>query len=118
MFLSNAQLNVLALSIFLSLGAGHKWSRINYPLLDDPVQHLDDLDALAFVDSLRAVALGKFGEKKQIIVSTCDENLYRLMIQWTRYPIARILETETTIQSSRKGPCTIRTPGPEARIAS
>jgi len=26
-------------------------------LLDDPVQHLDDLDAVAFIDNVRAIAL-------------------------------------------------------------
>jgi DNA repair exonuclease SbcCD ATPase subunit len=80
-FLSNGQLNLLALSIFLSLGAKQRWSRLDSLLLDDPIQHLDDLDAIAFLDTLRAVALGRFGKRKQVILSTCDRNLYRLMIQ-------------------------------------
>lgn len=81
MFLSSAQLNVLALSIFLSLGAKQQWARLDSLLLDDPIQHLDDLDAVAFIDTLRAVALGRFGKRRQIVISTCDKNLYRLMIQ-------------------------------------
>ena len=80
-FLSNAQANVLALSIFLSFAADQNWSKLETILLDDPVQHLDDLDAVAFLDNLRATALGKFGPRKQIIVSTCDKNLYLLMIR-------------------------------------
>ena len=80
-FLSSAQANVLALSIFLSLAGKQNWSKLETILLDDPVQHLDDLDAVAFLDSLRAMALGGFGPKKQIIVSTCDKNLYLLMIR-------------------------------------
>ena len=80
-FLSSAQANVLALSIFLSLSAKQNWSKLETILLDDPVQHLDDLDAVAFLDNLRAMALGRFGPKKQIIVSTCDKNLYLLMIR-------------------------------------
>ena len=48
LYLSNAQLNVLALSIFLSLGSKQTWSNVDSLLLDDPVQHLDDLDALFF----------------------------------------------------------------------
>jgi exonuclease SbcC len=50
-------------------------------LLDDPIQHLDDLDAIAFLDTLRAVALGRFGRRRQIVISTCDRNLFQLMIQ-------------------------------------
>lgn len=75
-FLSCAQANVLALSIFLSLAGKQRWSKLDALFLDDPVQHLDDLNAVAFLDNLRAVSLGKFGPKRQIIVSTCDQNLY------------------------------------------
>lgn len=81
LFLSNAQANVLAIAIFLSLGAHKNWSRLETILLDDPVQHLDDLDAVAFLDTLRATALGRFGMKKQIVVSTCDRNLYLMMLK-------------------------------------
>jgi hypothetical protein len=81
LFLSNAQLNVLALAMFMSLGARQQWSRLKTLLLDDPIQHLDDLDAVAFLDTLRAVALGRFGGRRQIVVSTCDRTIYRLMIQ-------------------------------------
>ena len=42
------------------------------------MQHLDDLDAVSFLDNLRAVALEK---RKQVVVSTCDQNLYLLMIR-------------------------------------
>lgn len=80
-YLSNAQLNILALAIFLSLGAKQRWSNLNSLLLDDPVQHLDDLDAVAFLDTIRAVALGRFGSRKQVILSTCDKNLYGLIIR-------------------------------------
>jgi hypothetical protein len=60
--------------------ARQKWFNLDSVLLDDPIQHLDDLDAVAFLDTIRAVALGRFGTKKQVILSTCDRNLYRLMI--------------------------------------
>ena len=80
-FLSAGQANVLALSIFLSLASKQNWSKLEMLLLDDPVQHLDDLDALAFIDTLRAYALGIGCKKKQIVVSTCDRNLYLLMIR-------------------------------------
>jgi len=80
-FLSNAQANVLALSLFLSFTRAQRWARLETILLDDPVQHLDDLDAVAFLDTLRSVALGGLGPRKQVIVSTCDQNLYLLMIR-------------------------------------
>jgi len=78
LFLSEAQANVLALAIFLSFACSQQWSRLQTILLDDPVQHLDDLDAVAFLDNLRAVALQR---QKQVVVSTCDQNLYLLMIR-------------------------------------
>ena len=78
-YLSNGQANVLALAIFLSMAAKQTWSSLDTILLDDPVQHLDDLDAVSFLDTLRAVALGRFGRRRQIIVSTCDQRLYLLM---------------------------------------
>jgi len=77
-FLSEAQANVLALAVFLSFAGSQQWSRLETIFLDDPVQHLDDLDAVAFLDNLRAVALER---RKQVIVSTCDQNLYLLMIR-------------------------------------
>jgi len=80
-FLSTAQANVLALAIYLSFASKQRWSKLHALLLDDPVQHLDDLDALAFIDNLRACALGLIGQRKQIIISTCDKNLYLLMIR-------------------------------------
>ena len=81
LYLSEAQANVLALSIFLSLACRQRWSRLETVLLDDPVQHLDDLDAVAFLDTLRSAVLGRYGGRKQVIVSTCDQNLYLLMIR-------------------------------------
>lgn len=80
-YLSNAQANVLALSLFLSFTRAQRWARLETILLDDPVQHLDDLDAVAFLDTLRSVALGSLGPRKQVVVSTCDQNLYLLMIR-------------------------------------
>jgi DNA repair exonuclease SbcCD ATPase subunit len=80
-FLSSAQANVLALAIFLTLTSKQTWSKLETVMLDDPVQHLDDLDAVAFLDAIRSLALGHYGKKKQIIISTCDPNLYLLMLR-------------------------------------
>ena len=81
LFLSSAQANVLALAVFLSLARHQRWSNLNSLLLDDPVQHLDDLDAVAFLDCLRSISLEQTGSGKQIIMSTCDTNLYLMMIR-------------------------------------
>lgn len=78
-FLSTAQMNVLALSIFLAFAQSQQWSQFETMLLDDPVQHLDDLDALAFLDMLRAVL--QSGERRQVIISTCSRNLYAHIIR-------------------------------------
>lgn len=99
-FLSTAQANVLALSIFLSLASQQNWSKLNTILLDDPVQHLDDLDAVAFLDNLRSMALGNLGPKKQIIISTCDKNLYLLMIKKFNLPGLRFIGISLTDKGS------------------
>jgi exonuclease SbcC len=80
-FLSNAQANVLALALFLSFALRNRWTSLQCVLLDDPIQHLDDLDAVAFLDNVRSFALGDFPERKQIVLSTCDRDLYLLMIR-------------------------------------
>ena len=79
-YLSSAQANVLALSYFLSFAVSQRWCKLQTLLMDDPVQHLDDLDATAFLDILRSIAVSP-RTKRQIIVTTCDMNLYALMIR-------------------------------------
>jgi exonuclease SbcC len=78
-FLSAAQMSALALSIFLSLARSQTWSWLDTILLDDPVQHLDDLDCIALLDGLRNVA--RQSRSKQLIISTCDRSLYHHMIR-------------------------------------
>jgi exonuclease SbcC len=78
-FLSAAQMSALALSIFLSLARSQTWSWLDTVLLDDPVQHLDDLDSIALLDGLRNVA--RRSPSKQLIISTCDRSLYHHMIR-------------------------------------
>jgi DNA repair protein SbcC/Rad50 len=80
-FLSSAQSNTLALAYFLSFACRQHWCRLRAILLDDPVQHLDDLDAVAFLDLLRTVAVSERQHRRQIIISTCDQNLYGLLIR-------------------------------------
>src|SRR5262249_33203153 len=74
-FLSSAQANVLALSYFLSFSSRQCWCKLDTMFMDDPVQHLDDLDAVAMLDLLRSL-LSQGRKKKQLILSTCDLNLF------------------------------------------
>jgi predicted nucleic acid-binding Zn-ribbon protein len=75
-YLSEAQINVAALSIFLSHSFQQRWSSFVPLFLDDPVQTMDDFNANGFVDCLRSLA----GLDRQFIISTCDLDLYRLLL--------------------------------------
>jgi DNA repair exonuclease SbcCD ATPase subunit len=76
-YFSEAQGNVLALSVFLSNAFQQRWSKVNSIFMDDPVQNMDDLNANAFIDTLRALTAST---GKQFVVATCDVHLYKLML--------------------------------------
>ena len=71
---STGQRAAFALSIFLALNAIAE-SAPPVLLVDDPVAHVDDLNALSFLDYLRDVALG---QNKQIFFATADVKLAAL----------------------------------------
>jgi len=71
---SSGQRAGLALSIFLALNDSAK-SAPPIVLIDDPVAHIDDLNALSFLDYLRDMALGS---RKQIFFATADIRLAAL----------------------------------------
>ncbi len=75
---SSAQLNILALSIFLGLGLSQEYSSIKQLFLDDPIQSMDDVNILAFIDVLRAI-LDSNSKHKKIILSTHDDNFAKLL---------------------------------------
>lgn len=77
---SSAQLNVLALSIFLAIYCKQTWSRLETVFLDDSIQNMDDLNVLSFIDLIY-----KIRKDKQIIISTHDENVSKL-IEKKLYP--------------------------------
>lgn len=74
---SAAQLNVLALSIFMGLGIPLQQSRLGQLFLDDPIQSMDDINILAFIDLLRSIM--DSGCNKKLIVSTHDDNFAKLL---------------------------------------
>jgi hypothetical protein len=75
-YLSEAQLNVAALSIFLSHSFQQRWSLFEPLFLDDPVQNMDDFNANGFIDCLRSLAV----LDRQFVISTCDISFYRLLL--------------------------------------
>lgn len=74
LYLSSAQVNILSLSIFLGI-ALENTDRMNTILMDDPIQHLDSLNELSFIDLLRVISF-KLG--KQVIFSTHNQHFYNL----------------------------------------
>jgi len=71
---STGQRAALALSIFFALNDSAK-SAPPIILIDDPVAHIDDLNALSFLDYLREVALRS---RKQVFFATADIRLAAL----------------------------------------
>ncbi|TKF11265.1 hypothetical protein FCV66_17935 [Enterovibrio norvegicus] len=76
---SSAQINVLALSIFLARALNAKDNEgndVDCILIDDPVQSIDAINTLGLIDTLRMISV-KFN--KQIILTTHDENFHELL---------------------------------------
>lgn len=68
---SSGQRAALALSVFLALNDSAKTSP-PVILIDDPVAHIDDLNALSFLDYLREMSLNS---RKQVFFATADARL-------------------------------------------
>jgi len=76
-YLSDAQLNIVALSIFLSIALYQTWSRFRLIVVDDPVQQMDDLNAASFIDLIREIAVQN---RRQFLITTCNGEFYRLAL--------------------------------------
>lgn len=76
LYLSSAQVNILSLCIFLAKVLSEKNTTFNTIFMDDPIQHLDGINLLAFIDVLRTITT-KMG--RQIIISTHNEQFYNLL---------------------------------------
>lgn len=75
---SSAQLNILALSIFLGIGLTQQFSKWDQLFLDDPIQSMDDVKILTLIDVLRAIMDSKV-RSKNLIISTHDDNFAKLL---------------------------------------
>jgi DNA repair exonuclease SbcCD ATPase subunit len=80
--LSSSQLNSFAVSLFLALNLGIQSLRLRLSILDDPLQSLDAINLLGLVDVLR-----RLRERRQVIVSTHDDQLFGLLQRKLR-PVA------------------------------
>lgn len=76
LYLSSAQVNILSLCIFLAKVLMERNTTFNTIFMDDPIQHLDGINLLAFIDLLRTIttAMGR-----QIVISTHNEHFYNLI---------------------------------------
>lgn len=79
-YFSGSQMQIAMLSIFLSAALTQTWSSFAPILLDDPVEHFDDLNTYALLELIRSLAI-EFQSRHQFIISTCEDRLFRLMHQ-------------------------------------
>ncbi|WP_392486568.1 AAA family ATPase [Haloimpatiens sp. FM7315] len=79
--LSAGQLSTLSISIFLSKALLNNGNLKCY-LMDEPIQTMDDLNIISFIDLIR-FQLGNNEEERfidQLIISTCDKDLEKLIM--------------------------------------
>ncbi|MCK4255774.1 hypothetical protein KAX35_02710, partial [candidate division WOR-3 bacterium] len=79
-YFSESQIQIVMLSLFLSATLTQTWSSFAPILLDDPVEHFDDLNAYSLLDLIRGLIMEP-GRQRQFIISTCEDRLFRLMRQ-------------------------------------
>lgn len=79
-YFSESQIQIAMLCLFLSATLTQTWSSFAPVLLDDPVEHFDDLNSYSLVDLIRGLVTDT-DRCRQFIISTCDERLFRLIRQ-------------------------------------
>lgn len=107
---SSAQINSIALSFFISMSLHQNWSPLKLMGMDDPIQSMDEINTLAFIDLIRL-----FIEKhnKQIIISTHDHTFYKMMLRKFRFQNVAVIEYEGY---SQNGPSIRRPTGGGAEL--
>lgn len=89
---SSAQVNSVALSLFLAMSLKQQWSSLQLVGMDDPIQSMDEINVISFIDLLRLFVQK---HQKQIIISTHDYGFYKLMLKKFRYHNLAIIEYST-----------------------
>ena len=74
-FFSNAQMNLLAITVFLAGALRQCWSGFKTILIDDPVQQMDEMNVCAFLDLIRGLS-----GQHQFIIFTCSREFYLLAL--------------------------------------
>lgn len=88
---SSAQVNAIALSLFLAMSFHQKWSPLKLIAIDDPIQSMDEINVVSFIDLIR-VFVKKFD--KQIIISTHDYTFYQMILRKFRFQDVAVIEYE------------------------
>ena len=78
-FFSDAQLNVLAITVFLAGALRQRWSGFDTVVIDDPIQQMDEMNVCAFLDLIRGLS-----SLRQFIIFTCSRDFYRLALEKLR----------------------------------
>jgi len=76
---SSAQANVAALCYFIGLAFASSEADFGFVLLDDPLQAMDDINALGFSDLCRFLR-----KEKQLIIATHEDRLSSLLLRKLR----------------------------------
>jgi exonuclease SbcC len=77
-YFSAAQINILSLSIFLAKSLQNDNKAVNTIFMDDPIQFLDSINTLSFIDLIRVITSEK-GLNQQVFISTHDESFFKLL---------------------------------------
>jgi DNA repair exonuclease SbcCD ATPase subunit len=75
-YFSDAQMNMLAITIFLGGALSQRWSGLDTIVIDDPIQQMDEMNVYAFLDLIRGLSC-----KKQFIIMTCSRDFYLLAME-------------------------------------
>lgn len=80
---STGQLSSITLSIFLTVAMGQRHLPFRCYFMDDPIQSMDDINILSFIDLLRTELGPNIDEEKrfadQLYISTCNEDMEALI---------------------------------------
>jgi exonuclease SbcC len=69
-------MNSLAITIFLAGALSQQWSGFSTILIDDPIQQMDEMNVLAFLDLLRGLS-----GQRQFLIFTCSRDFYLLALE-------------------------------------
>ncbi len=80
---STGQLSAITLSVFLTVAMGQRHLPFRCYFMDDPIQSMDDINILSFIDLLRTELGANVDEENrfadQLFIATCNEDLEALI---------------------------------------